>query len=102
MLCSLKDDATREAYLPAYFRTLLKAAALNDAAFDEVADWKCCSVMMPPGKRVDNTWTLIPAGFFPALWKLGVSGCQVSGRISLSTGADTASVRTRGRCLETC
>lgn len=77
MLCSLKDDAARQAYLPAYFHNLFKAAGLNKAAFDEIEDWKCCSIMLPPGKRVDNTWTLIPAGLFPTLWKLGVSGCQV-------------------------
>lgn len=73
----MKDDTARLAYLPTYFRTLLKAAALNDATFDEIDNWKCCSVIMPPGKRVDNTWTLLPAGFLGTLWNLGVSGCQV-------------------------
>jgi hypothetical protein len=77
LLSSLPSAAARSSYLPTYFRTLLKAAALNDAVFDEIDDWKCCSVLIPPGKRVDNTWTLIPAGLLSVLWTLGISGCRV-------------------------
>ena len=67
----------RLAYLPKYFDVLLTAAAMNNAIFDEADDWKACGVLMPPGCRVDNTWTLIPAGFFPMLWNIGVGNCKV-------------------------
>jgi GNAT superfamily N-acetyltransferase len=78
LLSSLPSAAARQAYLPAYFHALLKAAALNNATFDEIDGWKCVSVLMPPGKRVGNTWTLVPAGMFGVLWKLGWDGCRVS------------------------
>ena len=80
MLCSMPTRSARLAYLPDYFQTLLKAAALNDASFDAIGPdgkYEACAVLMPPGKRVDNTWTLIPAGFFGCLWRLGWSGCKV-------------------------
>lgn len=60
-----------------YFDTLMKAAALNDAIFLEANDWSCISVWMPPGKRVDNPWTIFQAGFVGALLKLGIGGCKV-------------------------
>jgi hypothetical protein len=50
---------------------------MNHGEFAEADDWKCCGVLMPPGSRVDNTWTLLPAGFIPMLWNIGVRGCQV-------------------------
>jgi hypothetical protein len=80
MLCSMPNQSARLAYLPDYFHTLLKAAALNDANFGAIerdGKYEACAVLMPPGKRVDNTWTLIPAGFFGCLWRLGWSGCKV-------------------------
>jgi len=85
MLCSLEDDAARVAYLPAYFHTLFKQAALNQASFSEIAEWKCCTVMLPPGKSVGNLWTSIPAGFFSTLVKLGLSGINVSKCATLSS-----------------
>ena len=80
MLCSMPTQSARLAYLPGYFQTLLKAAALNDASFDAIgrdSKYEACAVLLPPGKRVDNTWTLIPAGFFGCLWRLGWDGCKV-------------------------
>ena len=82
---ALPTQASRDAYLPAYLHALLKAAALNRASFDAIhdpedtdADEACAAVLMPPGKRVDNTWTLLPAGFVGCLWRLGWGGCKVS------------------------
>lgn len=72
----MSPDA-RLAYLPKYFDGLLTAAALNKASFAEVDNWKCCGVLMPPGCRVDNIWTILPAGFIPMLWNIGVGGVQV-------------------------
>ena len=80
MLCSMPTQSARLAYLPDYFQTLLKAATLNNASFDAIGPdgkYEACAVLMPPGKRVDNTWTLIPAGFLGCLWRLGWNGCKV-------------------------
>ena len=68
----------RLAYLPAYFRALLTAAALNGATFEEVDDWASCAVLMPPGRKIDNWVTLLPAGLMGVLWNLGTTGCLVS------------------------
>lgn len=76
MLCSMNPEA-RLAYLPKYFDALLTAAAMNQASFDEIDDWKACGVLMPPGCRVDNPFTIIQAGFIPMLWNIGIRGCQV-------------------------
>lgn len=79
MLCGMPTEAERLAYLPQYLHTLVKAAALNGATFDEIGGYESCAIFMPPGRKVDNVWTLVPAGFFGCLWRLGVGGCQVSG-----------------------
>jgi hypothetical protein len=83
MLCSMTPE-TRLAYLPKYFNALLTAAAMNQASFDEIDDWKACGVLMSPGHRVDNPFTIIQAGFLPMLWNIGVRGCQVILRILAS------------------
>ena len=70
------DTQQRHAYLYEYFTRLNTAAALNAATFEEADDWASASVYLPPGKRIDNPWTLIPAGFFQVLWKLGIAGCN--------------------------
>src|SRR5580700_5416383 len=67
----------RRAYLPSYFSALLKAAALNSATFEEANGWGSCGVLMPPGKRVDNFWTLLPAGLAGMAWMVGAGGCMV-------------------------
>jgi ribosomal protein S18 acetylase RimI-like enzyme len=69
------DTQQRHAYLREYFTCLNTAAALNAAVFEEADDWASASVFLLPGKRVDNPWTILPAGFFQVLWKLGISGC---------------------------
>jgi hypothetical protein len=81
MLSSM-DKQDRLAYLPKYFNALLTAAAMNGGRFDEADGWKACGVLIPPGHRVDNPWTFLPAGFLSMLWKVGISGCRV--RYSLS------------------
>jgi hypothetical protein len=70
--------------MPEYFQTLIKAAALNSVSFEEANDWQCTAVWLPPGKRVDNFWTLWPAGFVGCLMKLGVAGCKVSAHLYLT------------------
>ena len=76
MLGSMRPEK-RVAYLPKYFDALLTAAALNKATFEEVDDWSSCSVMMPPGHRVDNPLTMLPSGIIPLLWNVGIKGCSV-------------------------
>lgn len=76
MLSSM-DREDRLAYLPKYFSSLLTAAAMNGGMFDEANNWKTGGVLMPPGHRVDNPWTILPAGFIPMLWTIGISGCKV-------------------------
>ncbi|RDL40766.1 Acyl-CoA N-acyltransferase [Venustampulla echinocandica] len=75
LLCTMTDEK-RIAYLPEYFERLATAASLNGASFPEAEDWKACGGLIPPGKRVDNFWTLIPAGFASVLWNVGFSGCM--------------------------
>lgn len=77
MLCAFESEEKRVEYLPNYFDKLIKAAALNHAKFDEANDWSACAVWMPPKCRVDNTLTLLPAGFISLLWNCGIQGCSV-------------------------
>ena len=77
MLCDL-SESERLAYLPTYIHSLLKASALNEGAFQEANDWLCAAVWMPPGKRIDNPRTFIPAGMIGMFFKLGIKGCKVS------------------------
>ncbi|KAK5122331.1 hypothetical protein LTR85_004242 [Meristemomyces frigidus] len=74
MFGNLSEDA-RHAWLYTYFSALLTAAGLNGAIFEEADDFSSCSVVMPPGCRVDNPWTLLPAGILKVTWKLGLKGC---------------------------
>ena len=69
--------AARTAYLPDYFGALLTAAALNKASIDEIGGWRSCGVLVPPGVRVDNPWTLLPAGLVGMAWAVGARGCVV-------------------------
>ncbi|CZR67316.1 uncharacterized protein PAC_17215 [Phialocephala subalpina] len=68
-------EAKRLAYLPKYFDALITAAALNDASFTEIDEFKCCVTMMPPGKKVDNPFTMIQAGLLSMLWNIGWGPC---------------------------
>ena len=67
----------RLAYLPDYFDVLLTAGAMNHATFEEIDNWGSCAVMMPPGYRVDNPFTLLQSGFLSVLWNCGFGGCSV-------------------------
>lgn len=81
VLTFLLNSKTREgriAYLLQYFHVLLKAAILNEASITELNGFSSCAIWMHPGRKVENWWTLVPAGFFKVLWDLGVAGCWVS------------------------
>ncbi|KAJ5084888.1 hypothetical protein NUU61_009467 [Penicillium alfredii] len=64
----------RLAYLPKYWATLIKSALLNDAVITEAEGCKAASVTIPPGRYIDNVWSLLSAGFLAVLWRIGYSG----------------------------
>lgn len=80
----------RLAYLPTYWSILVKSALLNDALITEADDWKAASVVIPPGRHVDNVWTLFYAGFLGVLWKMGASGFKVQfpAKVKVKSTAD--------------
>jgi GNAT superfamily N-acetyltransferase len=87
-LLSTLPPPHRHAYLGEYFTRLATAAALNSAIFSEASDYSSISIVLPPGKSVDNPWTLIPAGLFSVLWRLGWKGCwRMLGEYEPATGA---------------
>ncbi|KAJ6098996.1 hypothetical protein N7467_000531 [Penicillium canescens] len=70
-------DLSREerlAYLPTYWATLIKSALWNDALITEADGWKAASVLLPPGRYLDNAWSLLCAGFLDVLWRIGFPG----------------------------
>lgn len=67
----------RLAYLPTYWGALIKSALLNDALITEADDWKAASVLIPPGRYLDNSWNLLCAGFLGVLWRIGIPGFKV-------------------------
>jgi hypothetical protein len=68
----------RLTYLPKYFDALLTAATINHAIIDEIGGWKSCGILVPPGHKVKNPFTLLPAGILPTLYNIGFKGCQVT------------------------
>ncbi|KAJ5170083.1 Acyl-CoA N-acyltransferase [Penicillium coprophilum] len=66
----------RLAYLPTYWTTLIKSALLNHAVITEADGWKAASVMLPPGRSIDNAWNLVWAGFLSVLWRIGLAGVK--------------------------
>lgn len=62
-------------YRRSLFDALLTAGGLNGAAFNKADGWQSCAVLMHPGRRVDNPFTLVQSGFFSVLWDLGLKGC---------------------------
>jgi GNAT superfamily N-acetyltransferase len=87
-LLSTLPPPQRHAYLSEYFTRLATAAALNSALFSEASDYSSISIVLPPGKSVDNLWTLIPAGLFSVLWRLGLRGCwRMLGEFEPATSA---------------
>ena len=76
MLLDMPEEE-RLAFLPRYWSILVKSALLNDAVITEADGWKAASVVIPPGKHVDNVWSLVYAGFMCVLWKMGLSGFKV-------------------------
>ncbi|KAJ5750596.1 Acyl-CoA N-acyltransferase [Penicillium manginii] len=75
MLLDMSQEE-RLAYLPTYWSTLVRSALMNGAIITEADGWKAASVIIPPGKGIDNVWTLLYAGFLCVLWRIGISGLK--------------------------
>ncbi|KAI0403209.1 hypothetical protein F4802DRAFT_320853 [Xylaria palmicola] len=69
----LKDFPMSEhkALLRKLFSALLRQASLNNGVFLEAGGFGSCGLLMPPGSRLENPWTMLQAGLVPALWALG-------------------------------
>jgi hypothetical protein len=72
------SQEARISYLPKYFDSLLTAAVLNKGTFTEANSFSCVGVLIPPGSRVDNPFTLLQSGLIGMLWNLGFGGYQVT------------------------
>lgn len=85
LLHDLSTEARRN-YIPDWMGTLLNAASLNGAVFDEA--WVsqppndsstppfCSAVWMPPGRKVESLRTYVSPGMFRMLRKAGLSGIR--------------------------
>ncbi|RYP47449.1 hypothetical protein DL768_006511 [Monosporascus sp. mg162] len=51
----------------------IKACALNDGEIVEAADWGSCGVLMPPGRKAENPFTILQAGLIPLVMTVGVT-----------------------------
>ena len=71
-------------YRRSLFDVLLTAGGLNGAAFSEADGWQSCAVLMHPGRRIDNPFTLVQSGFFSILWNLGVKGSAVGSQVDIA------------------
>ncbi|OBT85409.1 hypothetical protein VE02_04811, partial [Pseudogymnoascus sp. 03VT05] len=67
------DPVARRAYLPTYFTALLTQATLNGAYVLEHSDWESCLTVLPPGRKVENPFTLLQSGLVGVLRKVGLS-----------------------------
>lgn len=76
MLMDMSREERLE-YLPTYWYKLAKSALMNDAVITEADGWKAASIVLPPGKTIENVWTLLHAGLLGVLWKIGFSGLRV-------------------------
>lgn len=75
IFCHMSEEE-KNAILLWYFRGLLTAAVLNKGTFEFLDNDNCCGVLMPPGCKVDNPFTLISAGFLGMVWKIGLGATR--------------------------
>ena len=55
----------------------VKACTLNEGEILEAGDWGSCGILMPPGQRAENPFTLIQAGLIPMIINVGLTHCKV-------------------------
>jgi hypothetical protein len=63
--------AQRKEIIPKMLYHLVKACALNDAKFIEAGNWGSCVCLVPPGKKMENPFTILQAGLIPMLAATG-------------------------------
>ncbi|KAI0204388.1 hypothetical protein F4808DRAFT_340836 [Astrocystis sublimbata] len=80
----------RRNYLPVFLRSLCKASVLNKGFIFELSSWGCCAVVLPPGKKVDNPFTMIQAGLIPLTIQLKSIGMK---RVLFEHGAAVKRVK---------
>ena len=66
----------RRAYIPIWIGRLVQAGALNGGVIDEIGDFSCSALWIPPGRSIDNLQTYWAAGLHQVLFKLGVVGVK--------------------------
>ncbi|KAJ7368566.1 hypothetical protein DFH08DRAFT_762499 [Mycena albidolilacea] len=69
-------QSQHQSILPRYLRAFFTAASLNRGMFINADGFGCCAVLLPPGARIDNPWTLLPAGLIPAIFATGLRGLK--------------------------
>jgi hypothetical protein len=74
------SEEERLNFLPVFLTVLLKAGTLNDGIILEGSSWGCCAIMLPPGKKADNPFTLFQSGLGIAVVKMKPTGIKVSPR----------------------
>lgn len=63
--------------LPKFFRPFLIQALLNNGLLIEAGSLSSCGLIMPPGSRLENPWTILRAGLVPAVWNVGFGTLKV-------------------------
>lgn len=63
--------------LPKFFRPFLVQALLNDALLIEAGNSSSCGLIVPPGSRLENPWTILQAGLMPAVWNVGIGTLKI-------------------------
>ncbi|KAM7211793.1 putative increased recombination centers protein 11 [Rhypophila decipiens] len=78
LMCDTGAPGSQEMHRARYgfFSAIFRAAAMNKGRFIEINDFASCALVMPPGEKADNPWTMIQAGIIPALWTVGFGGMK--------------------------
>ncbi|KAI1499038.1 hypothetical protein F5X99DRAFT_298314 [Biscogniauxia marginata] len=66
----------RMIYLSTLLTVFVKACTLNAGHVLEAGSWGSCAVLMPPGAKADNPFTILQAGVLSVLMILKISGCK--------------------------
>lgn len=66
----------RRDYLPTWMGQLVTAGSLNSGIFDEIDDFSCSALWLPPGRSIDNLRTYWKAGLHRMLYRIGFVGVK--------------------------
>ncbi|KAI0390832.1 hypothetical protein F5Y17DRAFT_443015 [Xylariaceae sp. FL0594] len=76
IMVGLATEEARLRCLRIFIRALIKGAVLNDGLIFEMAEWGCCAVLMPPGRKFDNPATALRAGLLGMVAAVGGRGVK--------------------------